>query len=96
MTQADNEQKYLAWIIDLNSGPKLARFAEDYLCVPIAKFAKIDVVEDKSDVYLEGAALQRVKVRHPPGFGRLVTCYIFLSSVNSQDPFIPAVLSTSL
>ena len=66
----------------MNPAPKLARFAEDYLCVPIAKFAKIDIVEDKSAIYLEGAALRRVKVRCPQRFGQSVTRYIFLSSLN--------------
>ena len=47
------------------------RFAEEYLCVPIAKFAKIEVIEEGSSVYLEGEALRRVKVKNRKKGGKM-------------------------
>ena len=47
------------------------RFAEAYLCVPIAKFAKIDVIEEGSNVYLEGDTLRRVIVKNRRKGGKM-------------------------
>ena len=47
------------------------RFAEEYLCVPIAKFAKIDVIEEGSSVYLEGETLKKIKVKNRRKGGKM-------------------------
>ena len=47
------------------------RFAEEYLCVPIAKFAKIDVIEEGSSVYLEGETLKKIRVKNRRKGGKM-------------------------
>ena len=47
------------------------RFAEEYLCVPIAKFAKIEVIEEGSSVYLEGETLKKIRVKNRRKGGKM-------------------------
>ena len=47
------------------------RFAQDYLCIPVAKFAKIDVIEEGSAIYLKGEPLKRVKVKYRRKEGKM-------------------------
>ena len=63
----------------------MARFAEEYLCVPMAKFAKIDVIEEGSAVYLEGEALRRVKVKNRRKGGKMQLNSPSLLGILSQN-----------
>ena len=47
------------------------RFAQEYLCIPVAKFAKIDVIEEGPAVYLEGESLKRIKVKNRRREGKM-------------------------
>ena len=47
------------------------RFAQEYLSITIAKFAKIDVIEEGSAVYMEGESLKRIKVKNRRKEGKM-------------------------